>query len=113
MPDEFPYDDFLSHSAKDKAVLRPLAERLRADGIFKSSQPSTFNSQLPSGPFRFRDPLNKKRRFLPPRLDDSAGETLPSLTQQARIVAEPGKETYSGGNPVFVSPVPLSWTQKY
>ena len=33
MPDDFPYDVFLSHSAKDKAVVRPLAERLRADGV--------------------------------------------------------------------------------
>ena len=33
MPDEFPYDVFLSHSAKDKAVVRRLAERLRADGM--------------------------------------------------------------------------------
>ena len=33
MPDEFPYDVFLSHSAQDKAVVRPLAERLRADGV--------------------------------------------------------------------------------
>ena len=33
MPDEFPYDVFLSHSVKDKAVVRPLAERLRADGV--------------------------------------------------------------------------------
>ena len=33
MPDEFPYDVFLSHSAKDKAVVRALAERLRADGV--------------------------------------------------------------------------------
>ena len=33
MPDEFQYDVFLSHSAKDKAVVRPLAERLRADGV--------------------------------------------------------------------------------
>ena len=32
MPDDFPYDVFLSHSAKDKAVARPLAERLRKDG---------------------------------------------------------------------------------
>ena len=32
MPDEFPYDVFLSHSSKDKAVVRPLAERLRLDG---------------------------------------------------------------------------------
>ena len=33
MPDEFPYDVFLSHSAKDQAVVRPLAERLRADAV--------------------------------------------------------------------------------
>ena len=33
MPDDFPYDVFLSHSAKDKAVVRPLAERLRNDGL--------------------------------------------------------------------------------
>ena len=33
MPDDFPYDVFLSHSAKDKAVVRPLAERLRKDGV--------------------------------------------------------------------------------
>ena len=32
-PDDFPYDVFLSHSAKDKAVVRPLAERLRQDGL--------------------------------------------------------------------------------
>jgi hypothetical protein len=30
---EFPHDVFLSHSSKDKAVVRPLAERLRADGL--------------------------------------------------------------------------------
>jgi hypothetical protein len=33
MKGEFPYDVFLSHSAKDKAVVRPLAERLRKDGL--------------------------------------------------------------------------------
>src|SRR6185436_13294232 len=33
MPDVFPYDVFLSHSAKDKAVVRPLAGRLRKDGV--------------------------------------------------------------------------------
>ena len=33
MPDEFQFDVFLSHSAKDKAVVRPLAERLRQDGL--------------------------------------------------------------------------------
>ncbi|MEK7677942.1 MAG: toll/interleukin-1 receptor domain-containing protein [Verrucomicrobiota bacterium] len=29
----FTHDVFLSHSAKDKAVVRPLAERLRQDGL--------------------------------------------------------------------------------
>jgi hypothetical protein len=29
----FSHDVFLSHSAKDKAVVRPLAERLRQDGL--------------------------------------------------------------------------------
>ena len=29
----FTHDVFLSHSAKDKAVVRPLAERLRHDGL--------------------------------------------------------------------------------
>ncbi len=33
MPENFSFDVFLSHSAKDKAVVRPLAERLRADGL--------------------------------------------------------------------------------
>jgi len=48
MPDHFQFDVFLSHSAKDKAVVRPLAERLRKDRLLIVSQPSTLNSQ-PSG----------------------------------------------------------------
>ena len=32
MADEFDYDVFLSHSAKDKAVVRDVAERLWKDG---------------------------------------------------------------------------------
>ena len=103
MPDEFPYDVFLSHSAKDKAVVRPLAERLRKDGVkvwfdewvlkpgdsipakieeglersrvlVLCMSANAFGSdwaQLESGTFRFRDPLNKERRFLPLRLDDA------------------------------------------
>ena len=104
----FPCDVFLSHSAKDKAVVRPLAERLRADGVKgwfdewvlkpgdqvspseRDFHPSSFIlhpfpivlcmsanafgsdwAQLESGTFRFRDPLNKERRFLPLRLDDA------------------------------------------
>jgi hypothetical protein len=33
MSEPFQYDVSLSHSAKDKVVVRPLAERLRADGL--------------------------------------------------------------------------------
>lgn len=33
MPDAFQFDVFLSHSSRDKDVVRPLAERLRADGL--------------------------------------------------------------------------------
>ncbi len=33
MPENFQYDVFLSHSSKDKAIVRPLAERLRKDGL--------------------------------------------------------------------------------
>ena len=99
MSDDFPYDVFLSHSAQDKAVVCPLAERLRADGDTSKDEgkrmkdetalhPSSFIihpfptvlcmsanafgsdwAQLESGTFRFRDPLNKERRFLPLRLD--------------------------------------------
>ena len=101
MADDFQYDVFLIHSAKDKAVVRPFAERLRADGlrvwfdewVLKAgdSIPAKIEegledsrvlvlcmsahafgsdwAQLEAGTFRFRDPLNKERRFLPPRLD--------------------------------------------
>jgi hypothetical protein len=100
---EFPYDVFLSHSAKDKAVVRPLAERLRHDGLkvwfdewvlkpgdsipakieaglehsrvlVLCMSASAFGSdwaQLEAGTFRFRDPLNQERRFIPRRLDDA------------------------------------------
>jgi hypothetical protein len=63
----FNYDVFLSHSAKDKALVRPLAERLPLDFGFRISD---FGIAKP-GPFRFRDPLNKERRFIPLQLDDA------------------------------------------
>jgi hypothetical protein len=31
--DDFPFDAFLSQSAKDKAMVRPVAEKLRKDGL--------------------------------------------------------------------------------
>ncbi len=102
-PETFPYDVFLSDSAKDKAVVRDVAERLRKDGVkvwfdewvLKPGDPvqkkiddgleesrvlvlcmsaHAFGSdwaQLEAGTFRFRDPLNQERRFIPLRLDDA------------------------------------------
>ncbi len=103
MPAEFEYDVFLSHSAKDKPVVRELVARLKRDGVrvwFDEEQikpgdsiPAKIEeglehsrvlvlcmsahafasdwSQLEAGTFRFRDPLNKKRRFIPLRLDNA------------------------------------------
>jgi small GTP-binding protein len=101
--DTFKYDVFLSHSSKDKEVVRSLAEQLRADGMRVwlddweirpgDSTPAKIEdglersrvlvlcmsadafgsewAQLESGTFRFRDPLNKERRFILLRLDDA------------------------------------------
>jgi hypothetical protein len=98
---EFQYDVFLSHSSKDKVIVRTIAERLRSDGLrvwfddweirpgdsipakieeglehsrvlVLCMSASAFGSewaQLESHTFRFRDPLNKERRFIPLRLD--------------------------------------------
>lgn len=103
MADEFTYDVFLSHSSKDKAIVRPIAERLRDDGLrvwldewvlkpgdsipakieegLENSRvlvlcmsANAFGSDwaaLESQTFRFRDPLNKERRFIPLHLDNT------------------------------------------
>ncbi len=103
MAEDFKYDVFLSHSAKDKTVVRPVAERLRTNGLrvwfdeweirpgdsipakieegleysrvlVLCMSANAFGSdwaQLEAGTFRFRDPLNKERRFIPLRLDDA------------------------------------------
>jgi small GTP-binding protein len=102
MTTDFSFDVFLSYSSKDKAIVRPLAERLRKDGLrvwfdewelkpgdhlqakiddgleqsrvlvlcMSAQAFSSDWAQLESGTFRFRDPLNKERRFIPLRLDD-------------------------------------------
>ncbi len=101
MTDNFRYDVFLSHSSKDKDTVRPLAERLRADGLrvwfdewmlkpgdsipakieegldasrvlVLCMSANAFGSDwaaLEAGTFRFRDPMNRERRFIPLRLD--------------------------------------------
>lgn len=99
----FAYDVFLSHSSKDKAVVHPLAERLKADGLrvwldiweirpgdnipAKTEEglehsavlvlcmsANAFGSDwaiLESQTFRFRDSLNRQRRFVPLLMDDA------------------------------------------
>jgi small GTP-binding protein len=103
MADDFSYDVFLSHSSKDRPVVCPIAEKLRADGLRVwlyeweirpgDSIPEKIDeglehsrvlvlcmsaqafgpewAQLEDGTFRFRDPLNKERRFIPLRLDET------------------------------------------
>src|SRR5882724_9221454 len=103
MADDFKYDVFLSHSSKDQDIVRPIAERLRNDGLRVwfdeweikpgDSIPAKIEegleqsrvlvlcmsanafgsewSQLEASTFRFRDPLNQERRFIPLRLDDA------------------------------------------
>ena len=111
MADDFTYDVFLSHSSKDKAVVRDIAERLRADGLrvwFDETGNSTqakiedglensrvlvlcmsanaFGSdwaQLEASTLRFRDPLNEERRFIPLRLDKAP--VIGSLAQFSYI----------------------------
>jgi hypothetical protein len=102
MTEKFTHDVFLSHSSRDRAEVRDIAERLRADGVrvwfdeweirpgdsipakieeglecsrllLLCMSATAFGSdwaQLEAGTFRFRDPLNKERRFIPLRLDD-------------------------------------------
>lgn len=119
MPDDFQYDVFLSHSSKDKPVVREIARRLQADevrvwldeeqikpgdsipakieeGLERSRvlvlcmSANAFGSdwaQLESGTFRFRDPLNKERRFLPLRLDDAPNSFTDLQEHRARFSA--------------------------
>ena len=103
MSENFSYDVFLSHSSKDKRIVRELAERLRADGArvwfdawnikpgasipreisrgleqsrilvlaisanASESEWAEFEHQT----VLFNDPTNKKRRFIPLKIDDS------------------------------------------
>ena len=92
MPNDFQFDVFLSHSAKDKAVVRDVAARLKQDGVRVwldeeqikpgDSIPAKIEDGLEHSPFGFQslafslqplpcDPLNQERRFIPLRLDDA------------------------------------------
>ena len=80
---ELDYDVFLSHSTKDKPVVRELAARLHSEAEVRRKKaemelppwPRAFGSDwalLETGTFRLRNPLNRERRFIPLRLDDFA-----------------------------------------
>jgi small GTP-binding protein len=85
MADDFQYDVFLSHGAKDKAVVRTIAERLRQDGLrvwfegweikrvlvlcLSANTSALRNTLWENQSFRFRDPVNTDRHFLLLRLD--------------------------------------------
>ena len=115
MNQTFSFDVFIIFSGKDRPVVRPLAARLRRDGlrvwfdewqlkqdddiIGKTEEglehsrvlvlcvsESTFGSDwtsLESSTFRFRDPVNRNRSFIPLRLDNVAIRGF--LTQYAHI----------------------------
>ncbi|HEX3146520.1 MAG TPA: TIR domain-containing protein [Gemmataceae bacterium] len=94
MAETLPFDVFLSHSHKDADIVRPLAERLRDDGLrvwFDESGGTTRDQALERSrvlvlclsknnsadwrwleeTLRYRDPFNKDRRIIPLRLDDA------------------------------------------
>ena len=136
MPHDAQFDVFLSHSSKDKPVVRELAERLRQDGLrvwfdeweigFGDSIPSKIDEGLTNSRIlifcmsahafgsdwatlehqavRFRDPLNRARRFIPLRLDDA---TVNGSLEQFKYVdwREPNDETYRSLLAACVRPV--------
>ncbi|MEL7354565.1 MAG: TIR domain-containing protein, partial [Cyanobacteria bacterium J06560_5] len=103
MEASFKYDVFLSHSSKDKGVVREIATRLKADGVkvwldeweiqpgdniphkieegleqsrvlvlcMSAQALGSDWARLESYTFRFKDPLNHSRRFIPLKLDDA------------------------------------------
>ncbi|MBI4659488.1 MAG: hypothetical protein HY735_11665 [Verrucomicrobia bacterium] len=73
----FTQDVFLSHSAKDKAVVPSLVERLRQDGPLPKAERRRQKLDFSLQPLAFRlraflcDPLNHQCRFIPLRSDDA------------------------------------------
>ena len=76
MPDSFQSDVFLGHNAKDKAVVRPLPERLRVDGVkvekFPQADPTLTTQMKSVGEAMaigrtFKESLQKRLRSLETR----------------------------------------------
>ncbi|MDX6443008.1 MAG: hypothetical protein QOH71_82 [Blastocatellia bacterium] len=126
MADNLSYDVFLSHSSKDKEVVRPIAERLKNDGLkvwfddwsikvgdniphkieeglehsrvlVLCMSANAFGSdwaQMESQTFRFRDVLNKERRFIPLRIDDAPIRGSLSQFQYIKWLPEGREQEY-------------------
>ena len=85
MPYEFKYDVFLGHNSKDKSVVRPLAERLRKDGVIvwcngwaiansegaKRRRASEFQRSAFILQPMLSTPRNQKRHFISPQIGDA------------------------------------------
>jgi hypothetical protein len=123
MNELFLFDAFLSHSSKDKVLVREIAEHLKADAVkvwcdeweIKPGDSVPTNiaeglehsrvlmfcmsahafgwdwAQLNAGTFRFRDPLNQERRFIPLRLDDAPIKGSFALFLYVNWPSEPSK----------------------
>jgi hypothetical protein len=111
MSEKFQYDVFISHSSKDKQVVRALAKRLKADGLnvtwdkknLEQSRtlvlcmsPTYFDSEwgtLERHTLLFRDPANAQRRFIPLLIEDC---TLPDVIAQFATIdwRTPSDEAY-------------------
>src|SRR5438045_2185346 len=141
MGDPFFFDVFLSHSSKDKAVVRDIADRLRKDGLrvwldewvlrpgdsipakieeglersrvlVLCMSAQAFGSdwaQLESGTFRFRDPLNKERLFIPLRLDEAPIKG--SLAQFLYVDWRPAEREQQYAKFLEACRHPASWPQ--
>jgi small GTP-binding protein len=126
-PETFDFDVFLSHSSKDKLIVRELAERLRRDGlkvwfdeweiglgdsIYTKVQDGLEHSRIlllfmsrngfgsdwvtvEHQAILFADPLNRKRRFIPLRLD---GGDIPAVLRPFKHLdwRTPADDAYQG-----------------
>jgi hypothetical protein len=129
MPDrDYAFDVFLSHSSKDKPLVRPIAKLLKDSGLriwfdewqiqpgdnipakieeglqgsrilvlcISANSLGSDWATLESQTFRFTDTLNRKRRFVPLRLDET--EPYGSLLQFAYVDWRDGGSDQACGN---------------
>ena len=76
MAKEFQYNVFLNHSARDKAMVRPLVERLQQDGRHPKAECRRQKDELHRSALSLQHfsgaPLKQQRRFIPLWLEDAS-----------------------------------------